>query len=219
MAKTWMTEYGLRTDGWESPLAADVRRHYESCDGTHWQRLFRCMRTPGVQAMAVTRFGQWTLQQPHWARYLLDPLYLLANLYVKVCWGIEMSRFTQIGPGLHIAHFGAIAVSPFAVLGRNCTLSQSTSIGVAGHGESEGAPVIGDDVYIGPGARLLGRIRIGNNVRIGPNAVVEEDIADNAVVAMEPGCKVVNYAGNRVHVQSRHDERLEVRSVEGIEGA
>ncbi|MES1263704.1 MAG: serine acetyltransferase, partial [Peristeroidobacter soli] len=189
MAKTWMTEYGSLTDGWESPFAADVRRHYEICDGTHWDRVIQCVRAPGVQAMAVLRFGQWTLQQPRWARWLVDPLYVVANLYIKVFWGLDLSRYTQIGPGLYIAHFGGITISPFAILGRNCNISQSVTIGVAGHGAREGAPVIGNDVYIAPGARVFGKINIGNNVKIGANAVVYKDIPDNAVVALDPGFK------------------------------
>jgi len=56
--------------------------------------------------------------------------------------------------------------------------------------------VIGDDVYIGPGARLFGRIRIGKNVKIGPNVVVSEDIPDNAVVVLDPGFRIISYAGN-----------------------
>jgi serine O-acetyltransferase len=205
MAKTWMTEYGLLTDGWESPFAADVRRHYEIVEGTHWERVVQCIRAPGVQAMAVTRFGQWTLQQPRLLRLVVDPLYVIANLYIKVFWGIELSRYTQIGDGLFIAHFGGITVSPFAVIGRNCNLSPSITIGVGGQGEREGAPVIGDDVYIAPGARIFGKITIGNNVKIGANAVVYRDIPDHAVVAMDPGFKILNFRGNRAQVQAVPD--------------
>lgn len=197
MAKTWMTEYGLLTDGWETPLAADFRRHYEIVAGTHAQRILQCLRAPGLQAMVAVRFGQWTLQQPRVLRLVLDPLYVLLNLYIEVFWGIEISRHAQIGPGLHISHFGGITISPLATIGRHCNLSQSITIGVAGHGEREGAPVIGDDVYIAPGARVFGKIRIGNNVKIGANAVVYRDIPENAVVALDPGFQVLNYRGNR----------------------
>jgi serine O-acetyltransferase len=71
------------------------------------------------------------------------------------------------------------------------------TIGAAGEGARFGAPVIGDDVYIAPGARIYGRIRIGNNVKIGPNTVVGEDIPDNAVVALDPGYRILSYRGNR----------------------
>jgi serine O-acetyltransferase len=196
MARTWMTEYGLLNDGWESAFGADLRRHYEICDGSHWERIYQCICSPGVQAMAVLRFGQWGLQQPRWARWILDALYAVTNLYIHVFWGIDLSRYAQIGPGVHIAHFGGITVSPYAVLGRNCNLSQSVTIGTSGAADREGAPVIGDDVSIGPGARVFGKIQIGKNVRIGANAVVNLDIAENAVVAVEPGFRILNSRDN-----------------------
>ena len=99
--------------------------------------------------------------------------------------------------GIDIGHFGGINVSRRAVVGRDCTLSQGATIGVSGQGAERGAPVIGDDVYIGPGARLFGAIRIGDNVKIGPNAVVHEDLPANAVAVLDPGFRIVSYRGNR----------------------
>src|SRR5207248_8297066 len=137
---------------------------------------------PGFHAVVVYRFGRWALGLPSLVRVPLGVLYQLLYLVIRICWGIEIPRAAQIGPGLYVGHFGGIAVSRRAVIGRNCALSQQVTIGVDGRGERFGAPLIGDDVYIAPGARLYGRIRIGNNVKIGPNAVVGEDIPDDAVV-------------------------------------
>jgi len=116
---------------------------------------------------------------------------------MKTLWGIELSRKAKIGPGLYIGHHGGITVSSRAQIGANCALAQQVTIGVAGEGERFGAPVIGDDVYIAPGARVFGPIRIGNNVKIGANAVVHRDIPDDAVVALDPGYKIISYRGNR----------------------
>ena len=156
-----------------------------------------CLCSPGVQAVAVYRFGGWCARQPALARIVLEPPRLVLDLLIKVLWGIEISRRARIGPGLCIGHFGGITVSPHAVIGANCSLSQSVTIGIAGEGERRGAPVIGNDVYIGPGARLFGLINIGNNVKIGANAVVHRDIPDNAVVALDPGFRIISYRGNR----------------------
>jgi serine O-acetyltransferase len=186
MSKTWMTEYGAIGGGWEGAFTADLRRHYEVLEGTHWQRVFRCIGEPGVQAMAVLRFGQWALGQPRWFGALLDPVYGFANACIRICWGIDLSRHASIGPGLRIAHFSGVTVMPYVSLGRNCTLSTSVTIGAADERVAD-APVIGDNVFIGPGARLLGRIRVGSNSRIGANAVVSSDVPDNAVVAFDPG--------------------------------
>src|SRR5438045_3924923 len=91
-----------------------------------------CLRSPGVHAAAAYRLGAWALRQPAWARLVLDPAYLVLNLAVQVCWGIEISRRALIGPGLYIGHFGGITVSSRAVLGADCALSQQVTIGVGG---------------------------------------------------------------------------------------
>jgi len=176
-----------------SALVGDLKRSFRLAGGGRLRKTFECLRAPGVHAVVVFRFGHWTLGQPKWTRVVLDPLYMVANALIQILWGIEISRHAHIGPGLGIGHFGGITVSADAVIGKDCCLSQNTTIGQ----EGEGTPVIGDDVYIAPGARLFGRIRIGNNVKIGANAVIHKDIPDNAIVAMAPGFQILSYAGNR----------------------
>lgn len=85
------------------------------------------------------------------------------------------------GPGLSIVHYGTIVVNPKAKIGANCRIHPSTCIG-----EYHGVPQIGNNVYIGPGAKLFGNIKIGNNVSIGANAVVNSDIPDNVTVGGIP---------------------------------
>lgn len=85
------------------------------------------------------------------------------------------------GPGLCIVHVGTIVVSPKARVGRNCRLHPSTCIG-----EYDGAPTLGDNVYVGPGAKLFGNIVIGNNVAIGANAVVNKSFGDNLTIGGIP---------------------------------
>ncbi|HTN65138.1 MAG TPA: serine acetyltransferase, partial [Burkholderiaceae bacterium] len=114
------------------------------------------------------------------------------NGLVKIVWGIELPRGATIGPGLYIGHFGGITISPDAVLGRNCNVSQGITIGYSGRG----VPVIGDNVYIAPGARVFGKISVGSNVKIGANAVVHKDVPDNAVVVSGTGFMIISYGGN-----------------------
>src|SRR5262249_6943752 len=161
-------------------LRADFARVRADLKGDPVYRSLHALCAPGFHAALVYRFGRWALGLAAPVRWPLGLLYQLLYLLVRICWGIEIPRAAQIGPGLYIGHFGGIAVSRGAVIGRNCALSQQVTIGADGHGARYGAPVIGDDVYIAPGARIYGRIRIGNNVKIGPNAVVGEDIPDNA---------------------------------------
>jgi serine O-acetyltransferase len=178
-------------------LRADILRTYEYLTGGRLCRTVNCLRSPGVQAVIVFRFGQWLQSLPSLPRLLLLPVYFVLNGLVKIMWGIELPRSATIGPGFYIGHFGGITIAPGVVIGRNCNISQHITIGLSGQGEKAGVPTIGDNVYIAPGARIFGRISVGNNVKIGANAVVYEDIPDNAIVVLEPGFKIVSYKGNR----------------------
>lgn len=86
------------------------------------------------------------------------------------------------GPGLAIVHYGQIIIHPEAKIGTNCRIHAGVNIG---HWKT-GAPQIGNNVYIGPGAKIIGTVKIGNGVVIGANAVVCKDIPDNVTVGGVP---------------------------------
>lgn len=98
-------------------------------------------------------------------RYLYA--YKKRKLGIKLGYSIPANVF---GPGLSLPHYGTIVVSKNAKVGENCRLHVSTNIG-ASAGKPE-APIIGDNVYIGPGAILFGNIAIADNVTIAANATV-----------------------------------------------
>lgn len=120
----------------------------------------------------------------------------------KIIYGIQIPVSTQIGKGFYIGHFGAIVISGKAVIGDNCNISQNVTIGVAARGNKKGVPIIGDNCYIAPGAKIIGNIKIGNNVAIGANAVVTTDIPDNAVVVGIPA-KIISYNGSDAYTINR----------------
>ena len=177
-------------------LRADIMRTYEYLHGGRLRRVVNCLRSPGVQAVVVFRFGQWLDSRPLVLKLLLHPIYFVLNGLVQVMWGIELPRSATIGPGFYIGHSGGITIAPGVIIGRNCNVSQDLTIGLSGQGEKAGVPTIGDNVYLAPGARVFGKISIGNNVKIGANAVVYKDIPDNAIVVLDPGFKIVSYKGN-----------------------
>lgn len=172
-------------------VKADVRRTYEYQTGGTVANAINTLRAPGVQAVVVYRYGQWVKTLPLVFRILFDPIYLVLNGLIKLCWGIELPRAAKIGGGLYIGHFGGITISAATVMGSNCNISQGITIGVSGAGEKRGVPVIGNNVYIAPGARVFGKIRIGNNVKIGANAVVHGDVPDNSLAILSPGFVVI----------------------------
>ena len=101
-------------------------------------------------------------------------------LFDKYC--VEISSKSRIGGGLRLPHLHDITVSEFAEIGSNCTIFHQVTIGVNECKSTKKAPRIGDDVYIGVGAKLIGDIVVGNNCIIGANAVVTKNIPDNMIV-------------------------------------
>ncbi len=184
-------------------LWADILRTYEYLQGGRLRRTVNCLRSPGVQAVIVFRFGQWLDSQASLLKLVLEPIYFVLNGLVKIMWGIELPRSATIGPGLYIGHFGGITIAPGVVVGRNCDISQHVTIGLSGQGEKAGVPTLGDNVYIAPGAQVFGKISVGSNVKIGANAVIYKDIPDNAIVVLDPGFKIVSYKGNRSSEESK----------------
>lgn len=108
------------------------------------------------------------------------------KLSLKLGFSIPINTF---GPGLSIVHYGTIIVNSAARIGKNCRLHACVNIG-ASRG-SKRAPRIGDNVYIGPSAVIFGDICIANNVTIGANATVNKDCREaNAVLAGTPAIVV-----------------------------
>ena len=114
-----------------------------------------------------------------------------------------IERGATIGPGLYVGHFGGINISGAAKIGRNCFISQGITIGAAGQGDHRGAPQIGDGVYIAPGARIFGKITIGNDCKIGANCVVHKDVPNGATVVTTGGCEILSIYGKRIDGQSQ----------------
>ncbi|GAB3384656.1 serine O-acetyltransferase [Lysobacter fragariae] len=141
-------------------------------------------------------------------RYTLYPFarLVLGHLVYKL--GISIPSGTRIGSGFYIGHFGGIVVSQKATIGRNCNISQGVTIGRANRGRNQGYPILGDNIYIGPGAVIAGSVRIGNNVAIGANCVVTMDIPDNSVVVGVPG-RIISQEGAAGYVnRTDYDDKL-----------
>lgn len=99
------------------------------------------------------------------------------------------------GSGLSIAHVGPIVVSPHAHVGRSCRIHVGVNIGTRA-GVPDEAPTIGDDVYIGPGAKLFGRIEIADRIAIGANAVVNKSFTEPGISVGGVPAKKISDKGN-----------------------
>lgn len=130
------------------------------------------------------------------------PFFVLSRVVTRrlgVKHGILLPRQTRVGPGFCVRHAHGTIVNEHAVIGRNCTISQQVTIGATNRGRA-GVPTIGDNVFIGPGARILGAVVIGRNVTIGANAVVTRNVeADAVVLAAQPDILRTNDASFPVY--------------------
>jgi serine O-acetyltransferase len=151
-------------------------------------KCFYVQNIPGLKFTIIYRYCQYYRRKNR----LLFYFFILCWRHLKVKYGFDISYRTNIGKGLYIGHFGGVVIHGDAVIGENCNLSQGITIGVLVRGNKTGIPKIGDRVFIGPGATLLGGITIGNDVLIGANAIVTFDVPDNAVVA-SPLASIISY--------------------------
>ena len=140
-------------------------------------------------------------QQKKITKYSIYPFSKIMLNHYKFKFGISIPYETKIDSGLYIGHFGGIVVSGKSIIGKNLNISQGVTLGMANRGPNKGYPVIGDNVYIGPGAKIVGAVKIGNNVAIGANCVVTKNIPDNAVVVGVPG-KIISYNGTSNYVEN-----------------
>lgn len=150
----------------------------------------------GFWALLVYRFGRWryTIRFTP-LRKLCSAIYRVLYKTVQIVAGIELPCEAQIGRNFIIDHSGGIVISGYAKFGDNCRIRTGVVVGLR-HVDDPRAPIIGDNVDVGAGAKLLGPIRIGNNVCIGANAVVINDVPDNSIAVGVPA--VVKRVGARL---------------------
>lgn len=174
---------------------ADIER-YTVLYNRGW--LYLLLSQQGLWALAEYRFSHWvdTSIQILGVRHFLKLISFAWHKIIEITTGIDLPSQTEIGKGLYIGHFGGIFLFPQVKMGEYCNLSQGVTIGVGGRGDVSGCPTIGDRVFFGPGAKVFGAIKIGNDVAIGANAVVTKDLPDNAVAVGIPA-KIISYKGSQ----------------------
>ena len=117
--------------------------------------------------------------------------YRLFRLQKKYLLGIPINVF---GPGFSISHLGPIVVNGFAKVGKNCRLHPFTQIGI--DGKSDGVAVIGDNVYISCGVKIIGNVKIADGITIGANAVVTKSFETPDITIAGVPAKQISSKGN-----------------------
>jgi serine O-acetyltransferase len=183
-------------------LKYDLYRYFYFSNEVKHISILRKIRTifltQGIWATIEYRIRRWFYYECNYQ--ILRKIGLFIGLFsrkiIEILTGIGIDAALDIGPGLYIGHYGNIILGGATKIGKMCNISQECTVGWAGRGEAWGSPEIGDFVYIAPGAKVFGKIKIGNHVAIGANAVVTKSLSDNAVAVGVPA-KVISYKGSK----------------------
>lgn len=180
-----------------SYLREDLRRYFSE-DASLIRKLKIILLTQGIWALIIFRTGAWFYQHNKKHRYikLFSPFLTIAQKIIEILTGIQIPFSAKIGKGFYIGHFGNIIIGSKVVIGEYCNISQGVTVGQAGRGGKQLSPVIGNRVYMGPGAKIFGGIKIEDNVAIGANAVVSRDLPENAVAVGVPA-QIVSFNSSK----------------------
>ncbi len=180
-------------------IAADQYR-YEAGRGFK-DFLKQWLKESGFRFTVIMRFCAF-LRSHRITRYGTYHVCLWIHRRMQVRYGVYIEFSTQIGAGLYIGHANSIVINTRSKIGENCSLSHSVTLGQT-HGRSKhpGVPVIGDRVYLGCGAKILGGIHVGNDVVVAPNAVVTKDVPQSAVIGGIPA-KILSVEGSHGYVSN-----------------
>jgi serine O-acetyltransferase len=174
-----------------STLVTDFRIIFERDPAArNWLEVLTCY--PGLQALLLHRLAHWLycLGLPFVPR-------LISHL-ARFLTGIEIHPGAQVGKGVFIDHGMGVVIGETAIIGDYCLIYQGVTLGGTGKETGKRHPTLGENVVVGSGAKVLGNLLIGNNVRIGAGSVVLRDVPSDCTVVGVPG-RIVYRSGVRVN--------------------
>ncbi|MDY6939365.1 MAG: serine O-acetyltransferase [Cyanobacteriota bacterium] len=163
---------------------------------------------PGLQAILLHRLAHWlhAIGLPFIPRFVSHISRFLT--------GIEIHPGATLGQGVFIDHGMGVVIGETAIIGDGCLIYQGVTLGGTGKESGKRHPTLGEGVVVGAGAKVLGNLYIGNNVRIGAGSVVLRDVPSDCTVVGVPG-RVVYRSGVRVnpleHAQLPDSEAAAIR--------
>ncbi len=173
----------------EQTNAAPARREfvYEPQGPSTWRELWEWVKEdwraherdwtrPGFRAVALHRLGNFRMRIPFALRVPISIVYWSSFRFVRNHYGIELPYSVKLGRRVVIEHQGAIVVHGDSVIGNGCILRQGVTLGNRRLNAPFDAPILGERVNVGAGAKILGRVNIGDGASIGANSVVLVDV-------------------------------------------
>lgn len=148
-----------------------------------------CYRYTGRRVIPVG-----LLLRDHSLRYLLclrgGVLLMPLRKRMQTKYGLELGKGANIAPGLYLGHPYGITLNPKARIGRNCNLHKGCTIGQENRGVRKGAPTLGERVWVGAHATVVGAVVVGDDVLIAPNSYVNCDVPSHSIVVGNP-CRII----------------------------
>jgi serine O-acetyltransferase len=153
-----------------------------------WHVMKAAYEAKGLKALFAYRLGRELLKLRSrpllWPLLLIGwPVYFLISFYARIVYGIRIELSAKIGPGLYIGHFGDIVLRQ-CTLGEKCSIAQSVHIAPA-YGSAAG-PQLGDRVWVGAHASVIGNYKIGSGSTISAGAVVQRDFPEKTLCMGNP---------------------------------
>jgi serine O-acetyltransferase len=158
-------------------LQADFQRYRET--GHSMADIFF---SRGFQAVVSYRFRNWLISKH------IPFIHVIIGYFTEVITNVEIPANVTIGKGLVIYHGGPVIINGNASLGENIGLRPGVVIGGDYHGD--GAPTLSSNIEIGVGAKILGGIHLGENTKVGANAVVTKSFPSNSVLVGIPAVNI-----------------------------
>jgi len=174
-----------------STFLADFRIIFERDPAArNWVEVLFCY--PGLQALLFHRFAHWlhSFKLPFIPRFI--------SHLARFLTGIEIHPGAQIGRGVFIDHGMGVVIGETAIVGDYALIYQGVTLGGTGKESGKRHPTLGEYVVVGAGAKVLGNIQIGSNVRIGAGSVVLRDVPSDCTVVGIPG-RILYRSGVRVN--------------------
>jgi serine O-acetyltransferase len=144
----------------------------------------RSLKNGAFWALVVYRYGVWSLGQRFgpW-RWLTSKVYGVFKILSEMTTGVRLQRETKIGQKFHIIHTGFVLIHPDVVIGDRVGIMHNVTLGT---NMGPDVPTIGNDVFIGCGASILGKVTIGDGALIAANSLVIDDVPPGAVAIGVP---------------------------------
>ena len=172
-------------------IRKDFYRNLKSCSEKEIIKAFFSKRST-VGMLLYYRLCHYfaKLEKRNALQFLVHSFCYIRFRHLQERCGIELNQRTEIGYGLRLPHKGGIIIHPGAKIGNHCEIMQGVTIGNNIMKSRDDVAVIGDEVLLCAGAKIIGKVRIGNTVIVGANAVVTHDVGNDRIVGGVPAREI-----------------------------